>query len=294
MNPFYYLHLADMEVDIRGSQIAIFCRYDSRKRLMIAVVINFMDGRWSKSVLKPQKRIKEGWETRHCPSEEQDFFQIHSVYFASALRWWTNALGSVNEQLIAYELCLQKEVDSNESSSTAFGALSKSLHTIAAHLQRYGSELNSMEEALSDLVRLSNESLKAARLEIGTPAEPKNAGSNSLNDLVSHLRQVKIFLKELRSKLDNTLALLFSCIQIANDRRMVANGEKMHAILVATQDDAKVSRDIAEQSKQIAEQSRILAEEMKQDSVAMKTIAVTTMFFLPGTSFAVCKYLFDS
>ena len=46
---------------------------------------------------------------------------------------------------------------------------------------------------------------------------------------------------------------------------MVSNGEKMHAILRATQDDAKVSRDIAEQSRK-------LAEEMKQDSVAMKTV----------------------
>ena len=55
---------------------------------------------------------------------------------------------------------------------------------------------------------------------------------------------------------------------------MVENGEKMHAILIATQEDAKTSRDIAEQSKEIAEQSRILAEEMKQDSVAMKTVCI--------------------
>lgn len=70
----------------------------------------------------------------------------------------------------------------------------------------------------------------------------------------------------------------------------------MHAILIVTQEDTQTSRDIAEQS-------RVLAEEMKQDSVAMKIvydlntppiskltrvkIAVTTMFFLPGTSFAV-------
>ena len=57
---------------------------------------------------------------------------------------------------------------------------------------------------------------------------------------------------------------------------MVVNGEKMHAILEATQEDAKTSRDIAEQSKEIAEQSRILAEEMKQDSVAMKTVGPCT------------------
>lgn len=60
---------------------------------------------------------------------------------------------------------------------------------------------------------------------------------------------------------------------------MVANGERMHAILIATQDEAK-------SSKKIAEYSIKLSEEMKQDSVAMKTIAITTMFFLPGTSFA--------
>ena len=48
---------------------------------------------------------------------------------------------------------------------------------------------------------------------------------------------------------------------------MVSNGEKMHAILVATQDDAKISLAIAEQSKS-------LAEEMKRDSVAMKTVCL--------------------
>lgn len=47
---------------------------------------------------------------------------------------------------------------------------------------------------------------------------------------------------------------------------MVSNGEKMHAILLASQEDARISKDIAEQS-------RILAEEMKQDSVAMKTVS---------------------
>ena len=65
---------------------------------------------------------------------------------------------------------------------------------------------------------------------------------------------------------------------------MVANGEKMHAILIATQEDAQTSRDIAEQSKEIAEQSRILAEEMKQDSVAMKTVCVECTLNAPADS----------
>lgn len=46
---------------------------------------------------------------------------------------------------------------------------------------------------------------------------------------------------------------------------MVSNGERMHSILMATQEDAVISRDIAQRSKE-------LAEEMKRDSVAMKTV----------------------
>jgi len=48
---------------------------------------------------------------------------------------------------------------------------------------------------------------------------------------------------------------------------MVTNGEKQHAILLATQEDSKISRFIAIKQSQ-------LAEEMKEDSVAMKTVRV--------------------
>jgi hypothetical protein len=40
-------------------------------------------------------------------------------------------------------------------------------------------------------------------------------------------------------------------------------------------------------SARISEQSRDIARETKRDSSAMKAIAVLTMFFLPGTFFAV-------
>ena len=60
---------------------------------------------------------------------------------------------------------------------------------------------------------------------------------------------------------------LFNRIQITNDHRMVTNGEKQHAILLATQEDSKISRFIAIKQSQ-------LAEEMKEDSVAMKTVRV--------------------
>ena len=112
------------------------------------------------------------------------------------------------------ELCLQKEVDSNASVPTAFGALNRALHSIAAHLQRYGSELASIEEALLDIVRHHDEFLSGARSEGFRPVADDNIVCNGLNDVASHLRQVKIFLLELNTKLENILALVNSSLSV--------------------------------------------------------------------------------
>ncbi|KAI9766516.1 MAG: hypothetical protein M1840_006473 [Geoglossum simile] len=64
-----------------------------------------------------------------------------------------------------------------------------------------------------------------------------------------------------------------------SDRLLVQNSKAMQAILQATQAEVEASR-------QVAIQSQRLAEKMMKDSVAMKTIALLTTFFLPGTSFA--------
>ncbi|KAJ4125692.1 hypothetical protein NW765_001466 [Fusarium oxysporum] len=81
----------------------------------------------------------------------------------------------------------------------------------------------------------------------------------------------------------------------------------MHKILETSRDQAKESLNIAAQTKQLTEQtakvlhetqketeasrqlaiqSQRLSEEMMKDSVAMKTVALVTVLFLPGTSFA--------
>jgi hypothetical protein len=61
---------------------------------------------------------------------------------------------------------------------------------------------------------------------------------------------------------------------------MIANSAAMQEILKATQADTRASQAMAVRSQE-------LTEEMKKDSLSMKTIAILTMFFLPGTSFAV-------
>ena len=61
---------------------------------------------------------------------------------------------------------------------------------------------------------------------------------------------------------------------------LVINGTAMQDILKATQQETQMSRSMARRAQE-------LTEEMKRDSLSMKTVAILTMFFLPGTSFAV-------
>jgi hypothetical protein len=49
---------------------------------------------------------------------------------------------------------------------------------------------------------------------------------------------------------------------------MVENGNAMHEIMKATQEEAKMSRHLAIRSQR-------LGEEMRKDSIAMKTVSLT-------------------
>lgn len=102
MNPLHFIHLPDAEVDIRGSQIAILTRYSADGKSTITLAFNFMDGRWSKSVEEPKRRLLEMSTHSSRLDLDEGPFYIHAIYYTSTVRWWMNALSSVNEQLIAY------------------------------------------------------------------------------------------------------------------------------------------------------------------------------------------------
>ena len=91
---------------------------------------------------------------------------------------------------------------------TAFGTLNRALHSIAAHLQRYGSELASMEDALSDIIRQHHQWLTDLRSNGNEIVAGENLVCYGLDHIASHLRQVKAFLTELKTKLENILALV--------------------------------------------------------------------------------------
>lgn len=102
MNPFHYLHLPNQKVDIRGSQIALSFRFSNNGRVTSMLAVNFIDGRWPKVVQEPENRIKGILSNNIHSHIGVDPFFIHLIYLTSIMRWWTNALNSIHEQLIAY------------------------------------------------------------------------------------------------------------------------------------------------------------------------------------------------
>lgn len=274
MNPFNYLHLPDSEVNVRGSCIAVISNLDINTSSFTYIVFNMMHGGWSKVVQEPQTRIAEA--IQHSSGSSTQLGAgcfVHLIYLTSAARWWTNALHSVNEQLIAYERRLQEEMDSEQNTTESASTINRALHSIAAHLHRYRSELNSVEGIIADL-----STHYTILCERGAKEDAEKA-SRGFRQVLTQIQATNHFAQELEKKVQNILALLFNRIQITSDRLLVNNGKAMQEILRATQEDAHISR-------QMADESRRLTEEMKKDSVAMKTIATVTMFFLPGASFA--------
>lgn len=161
--------------------------------------------------------------------------------------------------------------------------INKALHIMAAHLHRYSSELERLEnilreflswhESLSSLIEL-NEGDEALETHIQTWRCAKRA----YEQILSQLRAIRAFGREIERKIENILALvsaldvclcpqlvlhmcrvlidicpsqLFNQIQVTNDRTM-------QAILRAAQNEAT--------------ESHKLALSMKEDSIAMKTV----------------------
>jgi hypothetical protein len=161
--------------------------------------------------------------------------------------------------------------------------INKALHTMTAHLHRYGSELGWLQDIVSDISahHASYHEDRTAHREV-VKISAGGRVSLGLRQVGSQLKAVTSFRQELENKTRNILALvslptrtmiefridglkLFNNIQVSNDKMVVANGAAMAKMLRAARTEAKMSRRIADQSQQIA-------LEMQEDSVAMKTV----------------------
>ncbi|KAH0536480.1 hypothetical protein FGG08_006661 [Glutinoglossum americanum] len=265
MDPFHYIHLSDARVDIRGSHIGLLVRCDSSAGQTTAIIVNFQDGRWSQIVEEPIGRIKEAIKSRGDTDAKVEPFFVHLIYLSTVVRWWNNVLLSFNHQLIAHEKRLQEEMDTLNSltSSDLSTGINKALHVMAAHLHRYGSELGRIEDIVLELSSRHERSISLVDMadneRTASVAHEWNRAKLGFEQIISHLRAVRNFGKELESKIKNILAL-------------VTNDKTMQAILQAAQQDAKLTQQLAFQSQE-------LTASMKEDSIAMKTALLSMPFF---------------
>jgi hypothetical protein len=87
--------------------------------------------------------------------------------------------------------------------------LIKALHAMAAHLHRYASELNSLEEILSGISKYHKDTHSDDDTQNNFPNEFQfKRIENGLQQVMSQLQPVKHFEEELEKKLQNILALV--------------------------------------------------------------------------------------
>ena len=217
MNPFHYLHLprpgaADNghghpPVDIRGSHLAVHFSIRSSSNnentdnssSISLFVVNFLDGRYGKLIEEPRQRIQEALKGRAGNPAALDAQDVHIIIFSSVSRWWTNALQSINDQLVEHEKTLQEVADrtSNDENGAYFATLNKALHATAAHLHRYDSELTSI---------LSTLGLLQARMQ--DRQDHRHLSFDDWGVTISQFEAVLALSHELEKKLKNILALV--------------------------------------------------------------------------------------
>ncbi|KAF4446876.1 hypothetical protein F53441_9507 [Fusarium austroafricanum] len=281
MDPNGYLHLGDINHDIRPSKIGIYSWYDGRScKIMI---VDFQDGRLHEIANEPYSKTKEMIErsTNHASLDS------HAVLLSSSAKWWSHALTQLKRQLIHCELQLLEENMQRLSSpvldlasSARHLAMKKTLHSTMSHLQRYKIELERTEEIAADLQIVFR---KLHQIKKTTPSG-EEANSEMLIDeniltIAKHISALRAFLLELETKTTTIMELLSDVVKSRNDMLMVNNGSVVRKLLKSARKQSKASQTMMKESQK-------MASEMRKDSVSMKTIALLTMAFLPATSIA--------
>ncbi|KAF4331823.1 hypothetical protein FBEOM_14404 [Fusarium beomiforme] len=300
MNPINYLHLDGPNVDVRGSKIALhFWAHGADGGSPKAVVFNFQDGRWKRVVEEPIFRLRDSYQDCQSPRLARDPIHLQMSVFNSALRWWNNSLSSVDDQLITYEeALLRQDLTAGGDLLKLNAKTNRSLHCIAAHLQRYDSELqlfsNILEQARSYNLTCHR---YFVRLLARRSEQDLDWALTALGRVESMLTALRTFREELQQKVSNVMGLLVDNNKAISDPLVVQTGIMMHKILETSRDQAKESLNIADQTKhlteqmakvlhetqketeasrQLAIQSQRLSEEMMKDSVAMKTVRLVS------------------
>lgn len=94
-------------------------------------------------------------------------------------------------------------MDSESNSTIFYTALSRALHSIAAHLHRYRSELTSLEATIADI----RSHLTAMNDSHNSTDDANGQVFRGLDQTASQVRAINDFGQELEKKIDNILAL---------------------------------------------------------------------------------------
>lgn len=108
---------------------------------------------------------------------------------------------------------VQNELESTNQATPAFNnEINKALHCMVAHLHRYGSELESLDDALNHIQKQHTDffATEPARIN-GVPAYlPSERVALCLEQIKSQVQSAKVLRRELESKVGNILNLVSS------------------------------------------------------------------------------------
>ncbi|KAI8711948.1 hypothetical protein NCS52_01459900 [Fusarium sp. LHS14.1] len=272
MDPSYHIYLEGQQIAIFGRTIALYMKRNCKTGKTHVFVVNYAGEEF---ILRPLARVRKFLKQRSSVDLDGIPCFVLLMYIACMLTWWNNALQFFNEELISHEINLQ-ELISNETEGfiNTSKVLNAALHSMAAHLHRYKTELQRTGLVLSDLRRYRGEMTYKPnpkprdREEYGKQEDEKEDDDEAsppidrelqkIEHLASKLAAISSSVDEMERKVQNILALLFNQIQAINDKTL-------QAILNASQQETRISQ-------RLSLASHMLSRSMKRDSIAMKTV----------------------
>ncbi|UPL00261.1 hypothetical protein LCI18_011195 [Fusarium solani-melongenae] len=285
IDPSFCIHFERQNAYIYGASITLYMKRDCKTGKTHVFVVNSGE---RNSTQPPLDQVQKSLERRSSVDLDQSPCFVLLIYVAFLLKWWKNALLLFNLELVDHERILQREIaNETEGFLNTSKVLNAALHTMAAHLYRYKTELQRVDMVLSDLREYRKEMTYKPKPKRGDRGDRKQEEENEENQeefppidrelqkieqLALRLTAISNISDEMEKKVQNILALLFNQIQAINDKTL-------QAILNASQQENRISQKLS-----LA--SHMLSRSMKRDSIAMKTIAIMTLVFLPEATFA--------
>lgn len=223
-------------------------------RNVIKGVYTYNDPQYEPSRILAGETIQSGWMSAglHIISLPQAFLKAHSAQTAKSLAVIVGKVNFVEKTLSE----LPPITDSSETSPLhGFAPLSRTLHTCSTALMN----LERRSKFESGLIK-SIEAVITARYkgDPGTPWGPIEIQRNMIAMREYDFEVLPKRIQEQRSTIFNLIV----------------------------QHNQQVNLEIGRANVEIAESSRRIAEATMSDSASMKTIAILTMVFLPGTAVA--------